>query len=272
MMISTSRRPERLSSAVPLLLLGGGLLLASSGPAAAKAWIATVGGRVTSSPPYEGADKYRVRAAPTLSIRPADRPYRFSPSDGGASIALIDTEHFSLGPIVRFRYKRDAVRDLAGLRAIKRAAEPGAFVEVWPAQWLRGRAELRHGVGGHHGTVAELGGDLVYTGTGRWDVSIGPRLGWGDEKYLRRYFGVTPAEAAASPLVAQPYEPTAGRRYTGVEVAGAYHLTPAWQIKGAVGYRKLADKAADSPVVQVAGKSTQMQASLGVSYSFGMRL
>ena len=272
-MKSPVRRRSALSaSGAPLLLLASGLLLASSQPAAAKEWVATVGGRVTSSPPYEGAAKYRVRASPTLAIRAADRPYRFSPSDGGASIALIDTDHFSAGPIVRFRYKREAIQKLAGLREIKWAAEPGGFVEVWPTQWLRGRAELRHGVGGHHGVVAELGGDLIYTGAGRWDVSIGPRLGWGDQKYLRRYFGVNAAEAAASPLVARPYEPTAGRRYTGVEVASAYHLTPAWAVKGAVGYRSLADKAAASPVVQVAGKSSQILASVGVSYSFGMRL
>lgn len=247
------------------------LTLLSGGAAHAKAWIVSVGGKTTTQPPYEGADHNIVLPSPTFSVRPADRPYRFTPPDGGTTVALIDTDHFVFGPMSRFRYKRDAVGDLRGLREIKWAAEPGVFVDIWPTRWLRGHAELRHGVGGHTGFVADVGGDLVYTGA-KWDASIGPRFGWGDRSYLNRYFGVTAAEAARSPLVNSAYAPSAGRRYTGVELAGAYHFDEKWILKFDVGYKRLADKAANSPIVSIAGDTDQYSGSVGLSYSFGVRL
>jgi outer membrane protein len=243
----------------------------ASGAAQAKGFIATVGVRATTRPPYEGADHNITQPAPILSLRPADRPYRFTPPDGGATVALLDTDHFSLGPILRVRYKRDATGSLRGLDPVKWAAEPGVFAEVWPTKWLRGRAELRRGVGGHKGLVADVGGDLVYTGA-RWDFSVGPRLGWGDNKYLDTYFGVTPLEAARSPLIAAAYDPTSGRRYTGVEFAGAYHLDKKWKVTFDAGYRSLADKASDSPIIRIAGDTSQLLGSVGLSYSFGLGL
>lgn len=254
---------------LPFILAAASLTLAPS--AEAKDYVASIGARVTSSPPYEGADHNVSRVAPTISLRPADRPYRFTPPDGGATIALFDSEHFSLGPIVRIRYERRTTGDLAGLNPIKWAAEPGVFAEVWPVGWLRTRGEVRRGVNGHQGLVADVAADLIHTGK-RWDFSAGPRVGWGDDRYIDKYFRVTAAEAARSPLVSGPYAPTAGRRYAGVEFAAAYRLTKRWQIKGDIGYRKLAKKAADSPIVRVAGGDTQWLGSLGLSYSFNLGL
>jgi outer membrane scaffolding protein for murein synthesis (MipA/OmpV family) len=257
-----------------LLLAAGAVSLLAPAAAEAKEWIVTVGARASASPPYEGADYLRILPSPTLSVRPADRPYRFTPPDGGTTFALIDTDHFVFGPMARFRYQRDTTGKLVGLREIKWAAEPGAFLDVWPAKWLRLRGELRHGVGGHSGFVADVGGDLVYTGgsASKWDFSIGPRVGWGDRRYLDRYFGVTPLEAARSPFVNLAYAPSAGRRYAGVELAGAYHLDNRWVVKADVGYKKLTDKAADSPIVKLAGDDDQFSGSVGVSYSFDLRL
>jgi outer membrane protein len=254
------------------VVLGAGVLALAGGDGAqAKAWIATIGGRVTTAPPYEGAGYNVARPSPTINLRPADRPYRFSPPDGGATVAIFDTDHFSIGPVVRIRYKREVTGKLAGFREVDWAAEAGGFVDIWPTQWLRGHAEVRHGEGGHTGVVADLGGDLVYTGS-RWDASIGPRLGWGDKKYLNRYFGVSPMEAALSPLVSAPYTATAGRRYAGIAVAAAYHFDRNWTVKADLGYRSLADKAAASPIVRVAGSTSQYLASIGLSYSFNLRL
>jgi outer membrane protein len=255
----------------PVLLGACALSLLAAGSAQARPYVANVGARVTATPPYEGAGYLTTRINPTIALRPADRPYRFSPRDGGASIALIDNDYVSIGPILRLRSKRVNTGKLSGLEPIKWAAEPGGFVEVWPTKWLRGRVEARQGVGGHKGLVADLAGDLVYTGT-KWDFSVGPRLGWGDGKYLDTYFGVTPLEAARSPLIAAAYDPTSGRRYTGVEVGAAYHIDRRWMVKADFGYRTLADKAADSPIVRFAGDTDHFQAGIGLSYSFGLRL
>ena len=254
------------------MLLGvAALTLIGVSAAQAEEWTVSVGARVSTAPPYEGADHNKILPSPTLNVRRADRPYRFTPPDGGTTFAFFDTKHFVFGPMARFRYARKSVGDLAGLKDIKWAAEPGAFLDIWPTGWLRAHGELRRGVGGHNGLVADVGGDLVYMSP-KWDVSIGPRMGWGDRTYLDRYFGVTPLEAARSPLVNSAYAPTAGRRYTGVEVATAYHVTPNLAVKADVGYRRMAGKAANSPIIAIAGDIGQYSGSVGVSYSFGLGL
>jgi outer membrane protein len=251
-----------------VLALGAAFSLLASA-AHAEGWIVSIGGRVSVAAPYEGADHYVMSPSPTLSARRADRPYRFTPGDGGTTFALIDTDHFVFGPMARFRYRRGDEGSLTGLRKVKWAAEPGAFMDIWPVDWLRLHGELRHGVVGHTGLVGDAGADLVVMGD-KWDASIGPRFGWGNKTYMDRYFGVTPLEAARSPLIASAYEPGSGRRYTGVAVSSAYHLSDNLQVKLTAGYNKLASKAENSPIVAIAGSSHQYLASAGVSYSFGI--
>jgi outer membrane protein len=239
--------------------------------AQARDWQVSVGGQVTASPRYEGADGVRVRASPTFSIQPASRAYRFTPPDGGTSFALVSNKHVEFGPIVRFRYSRKPEDELTGFDKVKWAAEPGGYLDVWPASWLRLHAEARHGVAGHKGTVGDAGFDLVGS-SGNWDFSAGGRAGWGDKKYMRKYFGVTAAEAARSPLIKQVYDPEGGRRYAGVIVGVGYHVSERILVRGGGGYQRLAEKAGDSPIVAVAGSKNQFFGSVGVSYSFNVGL
>jgi outer membrane scaffolding protein for murein synthesis (MipA/OmpV family) len=234
-------------------------------------WIVTVGGRLSVGPPYEGADHDVIAPTPSFSVRRADRPYRFTPPDGGSTVALISTRLLDAGPMVRFRYDRGDSGKLEGFRRIKFAAEPGIFADVWPTDWLRGRIEARRGVTGHQGYVGDAGFDVIHTGR-KWDLSIGPRIGYGDRKYMDTYFGVTPQEAARSPFVKTPYEPGGGQRYAGLEAAYSYHLSHRWRANVDFGYHRLAHKAADSPVVRFAGSPNQYSASAGFSYSFGIGL
>jgi outer membrane protein len=246
---------------------GLALSLAATAAHAEGGWIVSVGAKASVSPPYEGADHFVTRPTPTLSVTPADKPYRFTPPDGGTTFALIDSKYVVFGPMARFQYGRGNGGQLVGLDRVKWAAEPGAFLDLWPTRWLRLHGEARRGIIGHTGLVADVGADLVYMGK-RWDFSVGPRMGFGDKAYFERYFGVTPEENARSPLITTAYDPSGGRRYTGVEVATAYHLTQRFIIKADVGYHELADAAALSPIVQVAGEKQQYTASVGFSWSF----
>jgi MipA family protein len=246
-------------------------LTAGATASEARDWTISVGGKATTAPPYEGSDNYTVRPSPTFSVRPADRPYRFTPADPGTSFSLISTDRFEFGPMARFRASRKNTGVLTGLDKVKWAAEPGAFVDIWPLSWLRLHGEARHGVTGHKGLVGDVGVDLVYR-SDKWDASIGGRTGWGDAEYLGEYFGVTPLEAARSPLIGAPYEPGAGRRYTGVFLAGAYHLSDHWRINAAAGYQRLAEKAGDSPIVAISGSRHQYTGSVGLTYSFDLGL
>ncbi|HEY7853394.1 MAG TPA: MipA/OmpV family protein [Caulobacteraceae bacterium] len=255
------------AAALPL-----GLMLAGA-PAGAWAtdWIVTVGGRVAASPPYEGANHDNVRPSLLFSVRRADRPYRFTPPDDGGSLALFASKHFDFGPVLFFRYSRSDTGALKGFDKIGFAVEPGVFVNLWATDWLRARVQIRQGVLGHHGAVGDAGIDLIRTGR-KWDASIGPRVGYGDARYMDTYFGVTPLEARRSPLLNTAYEPGAGVRNIGVETAFAYHWTNRLRTVVDVGYHRLAHAAADSPVVAIAGSRDQFSAGVGLTYSFGVGL
>ncbi len=243
--------------------------MATSAPASAHGWIVNLGARVGTQPGYEGADHNLLVPGPTLSIKSADAPDRFSPHDENFSIALISAQYISLGPVVRFRAKRSDEGMRQGLTEVGWAAEPGGFIDLWPTNFLRLHAEGRKGFGGHHGWLGDGGVDLVYTGK-RWGAAIGPRYGWGDNKYMRTYFGVTPSEAAASPFIAAAYAPGQGERYAGVEASAEYKLTSHWKTSIDFGYHRLSDKAAASPIVQVDGSRHQYIAGVSLSYMFGI--
>ena len=117
--------------------------LAPAMAARAEEWIVTPGVRFRIKPPYEGADNHVISVLPALTIRPAQRDYRFNPPDGGASLSLIDTTLLVAGPVVRFRGSRGDDGKLTGLTRIPVATEPGAFVALWPTPWLRARVEAR---------------------------------------------------------------------------------------------------------------------------------
>lgn len=245
--------------------------VAGCGRALAVDWIVTVGGRVATSPPYEGAASHDIRPSFSFNIRRADRPYRFTPPDGGNSIAVLATKYIVAGPVVRFRYDRTDAGKLIGFPKIGFAVETGGFVDLWPTDWLRGRVEVRRGVTGHEGIVGDAGIDLIHTG-GRWDFSVGPRIGYGNRRYMDTYFGVTPFEAARNPYIDLPYEPAGGVRYGGLETALAYHFTDRLRSTVDFGYHRLVKLAADSPVVSLAGSRSQFSGGVALTYSFGLSL
>ena len=252
------------------------MMLPMAGRVRAEDWNATVGARVRVKPPYEGSATHVIGLIPVLVIRPADHPYRFTPPDGAAALALIDSRVVVAGPVLRFRGSRSDEGKFAGLTRIPVAAEPGLFVALWPTPWLRARAEARRGVSGHRGWVEDLSLDLVKTGDmakgERWDASIGPRIGYGDAHYMGTYFGVTPAEALVRTPRAGAYVPGAGLRYTGGAVAAAYHLDRRWTVNFDLTYNRLGSKDLASQVVRTVGSGDQLSGGVGVSYSFGFRL
>jgi outer membrane scaffolding protein for murein synthesis (MipA/OmpV family) len=253
--------------ALSLLLLGG----AAPVSAPAADWIVTVGGRAAASPPYEGADHDVLRPSFVFSARRADKPFRFSPPDDGGSLALISSKHFDFGPVLQFRSGRGDTGRLQGFEKIGFAVEPGLFANVWATDWLRARVQVRQGVVGHFGAVGDAGIDYIYTGR-RWNFSLGPRYGFGDARYMDTYFGVTPAEAARSPLITKPFVPGAGARYGGVEAALARQWTPRIRTVVDAGYHRLVHNAANSPVVAIAGSRDQFSGGVSLTYSFGVGL
>jgi outer membrane protein len=239
-------------------------------PAANAGWTVTLGAEARILPSYEGSKRYIVAPFPIFEARRGDAPRVFRSAHDGASIGIIETGHFRAGPTMKIDLPRRESDDvnLRGLGNVDWTIELGGFAEYWPAPWLRTRAELRQGIGGHDGQVADLSADLVYKPTPKLTLSAGPRLTFGSAAATNPYFSIDARRAAASGLPV--YNAGGGMRYWGAGAQARYEWSPQWSGHIFAEYEQLTDGAAHSPLVTEHGSRDQIQVGIGVSYSFDM--
>ena len=236
--------------------------------APSDSWIVTLKANGVIGPAYPGAKSFGAIAYPSLSVRRASTPASFSAPDDKISFALFDQGSIKAGPSARFIGARKAGdhHELTGIHDVDWTMEGGAFLEVWPMQNLRARLDVRRGLHGHQGMVADVGLDFVQP-YGAWTFSIGPRASLGDHSYSAAYFGVTPQDAVSNGR-ATAFNPSGGLTSVGATAAATYQFSPQWATTGYVRYDNLVGQAAKSPIVRVLGKEQQFTLGVKVSYSF----
>ena len=219
-------------------------------------------------PDYMGSDDYRFTPSGSVAIYRRGTQPSYGAPDDGFSLGLVGNRKVSAGLSGRWRSGRDNEDDLRGFEKIDWAVEAGAFVNLWPADWIRLRGELRRGFNGHEGWVADLGADFIAR-QGSWAVSAGPRLTFGDEEFTRTYFRVLPLEAQRSPFGITPYTPDDGSSAAGLVASAEYRASRRWSVAVFANWRRLSSEAADSPIVADLGSRDQFSATLGLRYWFG---
>jgi outer membrane scaffolding protein for murein synthesis (MipA/OmpV family) len=234
-------------------------------------WIVTLSGSLLGIPRYPGASDYSAVGYPAIDIRRAGEPRRFSAPDDGFSLSFYDDPSFRIGPTARVvpgRYYGDDRRHLFGLRDARIAIEPGVFAEFYPVSFIRTRAEVRQGVYGHHGTVGSLAADYLIP-TGPFLFSIGPRFNVGDASFARKYFGVSPAEAALNGRLT-PYDPSSFYS-AGLIGAVTYTQSETWAYTTYAGYTRILGASGGSPLVRRPfGNPDQFQFGVRLDYAFTM--
>lgn len=237
-------------------------------PGAASDWTVTLGAEGRMLPTFEGSDRFTVLPFPLFDIRRAGTPPTFRSPRDGFGFGLIDTGRFRAGPTFKVRLPRNEGDDdgLRGLGDVKWALEAGAFAEYWLTPWLRARAELRQGFGGHHGVVSDLTADVVVPVTPQWTLSGGPRMTLATAAATAPYFSITAAQSAASGLPV--YDAGGGLHSFGAGAQARYQWSPQWAAYTFVEYERLAGDAGNSPLVTERGSRDQIQVGIGATYSF----
>ena len=146
--------------------------------------------------------------------------------------------------------------------------EIGGFAEYWVVPWLRTRAEVRQGIGGHSGIIGDVMADFVWRATPQLTLSGGPRLTIASAAALNPYFGVDAAESIASGLPV--YRVPGGIRSYGVGAQARYAWTQQWATHVYAEYDRLVGDVADSPIVRLRGSRDQWTFGAGVTYTFDM--
>jgi MipA family protein len=221
-------------------------------------------------PQYPGADSYRLAPLFGGHVRRVGDPIPVSAPDDGFGISLTGRSGpIEIGPMVQFQSERKQSEVGAAVGDVDFTVEPGAFVNVKLGESFRIRAEARHGVGGHESWVGDLGLDFVARPNIDTMFTIGPRLRLADSDYMRTYFGVTPAAAAASGLAA--YAPDGGVRAVGAIAGITRQLGRSFGVFAYAGYDRLVGDAADSPIVRQLGSRDQFSGGIALYFSFRMR-
>lgn len=222
----------------------------------------TLRGGVGAKPEYFGSDSYG--AVPDLGFEFGYA--RLFGREFGSADPYYEAEGLRVRGSFRYIGPRDDADspELAGLNDIDEAVELGMGLS-YRQRNFEVFGDVRYGVIGHEAWVGELGADVRLHPTDRLEVTFGPRLFLGDGAYSDTYFGVTPAESAASGLAA--YDPEGGALSAGLELGAKYRIDENWGVEGAITYDRLINDAADSPIVQQ-GSADQWKARIGVTRRF----
>jgi outer membrane protein len=228
------------------------------------------------TPRYEGDNNYKFSVIPAISLRYKDLVEvnnnevrliafnRMFNADTGNDA----TGNLRVGPTVSVDFGRaeDDSPDLTGLGGISTSLELGAFISYTQGP-MRLRARARHDImSGHGGGTMRL--DAAYTIFQAAPVALGVNVTstWATGKYMQSYFGVSPAQSAASGLPV--FDANSGFKDVGVELTSNYIFASQWALVSNVGYKRLMGDAKNSPLVRQRGSANQMAFQAFVVYSF----
>ena len=221
------------------------------------------------TPDYPGADQVSVGPFGSFSLARIGNTFSFEAPDESFGFSVLDLNGFELGPAVSLQGSRKDKDVGVPIGKVKTTIEAGGFLQYEFRDRFRVRGELRKGLGGHDGLIGELSGDFILRDGDKYVFSIGPRLTITDKEYQRAYFGVTPAQSAATGLA--PYTPDGGVQSIGATAGLLYQFTQSWGVGAYARYDRLVGDAADSPIVRSFGSKDQFSGGLSLTYTFVVR-
>ena len=236
------------------------------------------------APAWQGSRDEALSVFPDVRLNYRDAVF-FSVPDGLGWNA-VNADGWKLGPVFKFRFGRNedtggspflvtgGSTALQGLGNVGFAGEPGAFVQRgFAGGKARVRAEVRQGFGGHTGLVADTlvgwSDRLGTPGRNLWLYGAGLRASFADRAYTNVYFGVSPAQSAATNL---PVSPTgAGLVSVGASASltkplGRYGQGGALTLFS--GYDRLGGVVGRSALIVERGQRDQLSVGLSYGYRF----
>ncbi len=227
-----------------------------------------VGPEVTNQ--FPGSKQIYVLPSIHVGYRKAGEPDPFYAPDDAFDIAILDNPYFRAGPAANFIDSRGSGHGYYGLHTIGDTFLVGGFAEFYPVPGhLRIRGELLDGVTGSRGLVGNVGADAIQR-VGPFEFSLGPRFGFGNDRYASQYFGVTSFEASINKLVT-PYTATGGLTSIGGLATVRYEFSRTYSILAFGGFSRLVDSVGSSPILNQIGTHNQFSAGATLNYTFAFK-
>lgn len=233
------------------------------GQPAKTGWNYEVGAMAMFGPAYEGSDKYKVRALPTIAANYEDGLFFANIFDGIGSY-LVRGEDYRLGASVGMAFGRDEKDDRKNLRGM-------GDIDMSPTANLLGEynigpvtlsGKLRKG-DDEYGMTAEADIGTMFPVSD--DLMLMAKAGaiWADEDHMNSYFGVSSAQSVRSGY--GRYQAGSGIKSVGIDMGAFYALTGDIDAMLMVSADQLVGDAADSPLTR---SDFQPSVFMGMSYKF----
>ena len=246
----------------------------------------TVGAGVAWLPDYEGSDEYRVAIGPGAigSVHGVS----FTLAGNRLSVDLVPNDSgpvwdFQAGPVAVVNFNRSSIKSIddpriKALGEVDTAIELGGYVGIGktgvltsPYDKLSVSVSYRHDVSGdHHSAIWQPSINYFTPLSHKAAVGLFASAEHAGDGYARTYFGVTPAQAAASGLPA--YAADGGWKNYTIGALGTYALTGdllhGLKLVAGGTYKRLLGDFGDSPVVSIAGDRDQWTGAVGLAYTF----
>jgi MipA family protein len=228
-----------------------------------KSWDIFLGAAVASTNTYEGADSYRVRAAPFFLINYRDELF-IGPL--GLEWKAIDWNGLRAGPVLGLLggRRQDLDPRLDGLGAIPASIAAGLFANYRFDHLQLGatfRQAVTHAGNGWLGLVQlDYRTTLI---THRLGFFAGPEIDFANRQYEQTFFGVTPTQSADSGLPI--FTPAGGEKDFGFHAGLTYACTQHVIVRVFADEKWLGSDIKDSPIVE---RTTETLVGIGVAYHF----
>jgi outer membrane scaffolding protein for murein synthesis (MipA/OmpV family) len=225
-------------------------------------------------PKYEGAKKYEL--IPLVIADIGWKGLQLEVRGLGARLDLLGDSPVQIGPIFNFRGKRNSDKDGSGrvklLNDVDSSMEVGGFVGYRFGGNEYGQGEIAFDLSlakdvddGHDGLIGSAQVSYAAYRSQKFFLNVDAQTTFVDKKYMRAFFGVTPAEAARSGLAA--YRPDGGIRDAGAGLTAGYQFNEKWGLIARAGANYYLGDAKDSPIVDE-GSKLQAVGGLALSYRF----
>ncbi len=229
--------------------------------AADDQWHVRVGPGLVIAPGYPGSKNEEVLPIPALDIH-----YRsfFLDWRRGLGGYVVNDERQQLGMSVWLRRGRngDAQSAVAALDDINDSAVAQIFFNRTFGRLLLG-ATVAQAITGNTGLTAEASAAWQVQFSRATRASFGAQATFGNDRYMRTWFGVTPRQSQLSGL--QPFTANAGLRSVGGFASLSYAASPRWTLAAFAGLDVLVGDAADSPIAE---RTELPTIGLGAFYRF----